>query len=143
MYDSLDDEEETRRLLLEMSHQQKNFKEKITEAYENESEWQKRIQTRKGNWDSSRESFFLKAVLSDSPSFEFCSRCVIPVTSSEIYCGTCKQDLCFMCDEHVHSSDPFHARTMYIREGFVANKLLPTEFVEPVSCRVKTKGKWF
>lgn len=137
-----DFEEEAQRQLIAM--ETLTHEGRITEAYENETEWKKRRRVGRINWNASRKEFSNSATEGSCPYFDFCHQCYRQTNDFVIRCDTCKKDLCSKCDESIHSYDPFHKRTFFSKKDFISRKLLPVEFIKgPNLTDIVSKGAYF
>ena len=82
----------------------------------NQRDWGKRMEMINTNWEASRKCLFEQMLKVSSPNVQKCCRCN---TEAAIFrCSQCVyNNLCSLCDEAVHCSNPLHDREAFLN-GF-------------------------
>jgi hypothetical protein len=88
-----------------------------TENRKTPKTWQQRQADEREAWENCRVSVFQQYVSRQSfIPYTCCGRCPNVLKSAAIRCITCKQHLCWQCDENVHCVEPFHRRLLVTGE---------------------------
>lgn len=88
--------------------------------------WKERLAERTNDWKSSVEEFYKALIISNAYVQNICSHCNVNL---KFYtkCNTCCEIYCYECDQKLHSTTPFHQRSLFSENH--SQILLPTDFV--------------